>query len=370
MRILFVDDKDDYIDLFKTAVKDWNKANPQRTFDPVVLNNADDAFEALKLQRFDCALLDLKFQNGNPGQQLAGNQLALTGLNEIGMPVGILSGNPEDRSEELKKQPLARAFVKKAEACDAALAWFGELWDMMEVLSAARKNIRKSGAEIFAGRIWPRWKNYKDLSAVGIPLERIITRQYAAHIAELMGIDGKDNPDWHPQENYIFPALLDHRAHTGDLFRLEDGQIWVVLTPQCDMANRSVDDVLLAHCNPDLVAGWDEKLKLLNEALATTEGPSNNLSGWFRDRVNQKLDASVHFLPPLEDRPMMVNFKKLRLVPLADLTGKLDTDRVASVAPAFLANLTQRFAAYMARPGQPNIGVKHFGAAKVLAPAK
>jgi hypothetical protein len=61
----------------------------------------------------------------------------------------------------------------------------------------------------------------------------------------------------------------------------------------------------------------------------------------------------------------MVNFKRLLLEPMAKLNALLNTDRLASVAPPFLSNLTQRFAAYIARPGQPNIGVEHFVAPAV-----
>jgi hypothetical protein len=57
---------------------------------------------------------------------------------------------------------------------------------------------------------------------------------------------------------------------------------------------------------------------------------------------------------------MMVNFKRLMTRPLVELTGLLEKDRIASVAPPFLANLTQRFGNYMSRFGQPNIDIRHF----------
>ena len=361
MRILFVDDEPKWVVSFKDAIQEWNEDNPERQFQAVVLETAGAAAQALETSRFDCALLDLKFKNeGSPGHQLSGSDLALRGLRDYGIPVGILSGNPEDRDVELQENGLIQAFAKNGDACTEALAWFGGLWDMMRTLEVARRAIRKSGAEIFTQRIWPRWQGYEEIGASGIPLDQIVTRQYAGHIAELMGVDGAGNPDWHPLENYINPALLAHRAHTGDIFRI-DGHLWVVLTPQCDMANNSVESVLLAQCDPDLVEGWQDKLNKLKAALNGPDGPSGSLLGWFRDRVNQNIDAAVHFLPPLDDhRPMMVSFKRLRLIPRLELHEMLDEKRVASIAPPFLPNLTQRFAAYMARPGQPNIAVRHF----------
>jgi hypothetical protein len=54
---------------------------------------------------------------------------------------------------------------------------------------------------------------------------------------------------------------------------------------------------------------------------------------------------------------MVVEFKTLRTVPSNDLDlGK----RIASIAPAFVPNLVQRFGAYVSRTGQPNIEVSHF----------
>lgn len=360
MELLFVDDDEAWADLFKDAVDDWNDRTPERQFRLTVLADPGRAADALGSGRFDCVLLDLQLPDAeDPGHQLSGNDLALATFREIGMPMAILSGFPEDRAVELREEPLVRAFRKQADVCDEVMEWFGGQWEMMDALAVARSAIHRAGAQIFARRIWPRWQQYRGLSAAGAPLGKIVTRQYATHIAELMGIDGADNPDWHPLESYINPALLDHRAHTGDLFRLDD-QIWVVLTPQCDMANANVENVLLAHCDPDLLPDWDEKLARLGQPQ-----PPDKVSRYFRDLVNQKVDPSRHFLAPLEDRPLMVNFKRLRLEPMAKLNALLNTDRLASVAPPFLSNLTQRFAAYIARPGQPNIGVEHFVAPAV-----
>jgi CheY-like chemotaxis protein len=366
LKILFVDDDPLQHDLFRDAVDDWNEKNAPKVFVPILIDNVTDAVLALEDRRFDCALFDLKLPAAEgPGKLLTGNELARTGLDELGVPVGIISGFPGDLSVELAGRKLVRTFVKAAGASAEAMNWFGELWDMMEVLSATRRRIRRSGAEIFARRIWPRWGTYRDLAIVGEDgLERIITRQYAGHIAELFGTDTPENPEWHPIEAYIHPALQDNRAHTGDIFQ-KDGQFWIVLSPPCDMAVGSIDDVLLAYCDKNLLENWNAKVEALRIAIAAGE-VSKGLKGFFSSLINQNVEASKHFLPPLEGAPLMVNFKKLTTRPLAELNATLE-DRVASVSAPFLINLTQRFGAYISRTGQPNIDIHHFAKTPAVA---
>jgi hypothetical protein len=81
---------------------------------------------------------------------------------------------------------------------------------------------------------------------------------------------------------------------------------------------------------------------------------------YFRKLITQNIEVSQHFLPPLQaGPPLMVQFTELTTRPLTELNGRLG-DRKASVAPAFLPNLIQRFGAYMSRTGQPNIAARHF----------
>lgn len=359
MRILFVDDEPKWVSLIEDAVKDWNAAHPERPFELTVLDDAAKASQALTPNAFDGALLDLKLPRGDKPNPVNGSDLALETLARVGIPVGILSGNPDDRAEELKSEPLVRSFVKKADICDEIIAWFGGQWPMMSSLRHARETLHQRGIEVFRNRIWPRWEKFGGMSALGAPLDRIITRQFASHIAELMGIDGSDNPDWHPLENYVNPALLDHRPHTGDLYRLDGGDLWIILTPQCDMANATVTEVLMAKVGEGGIPDWDAQLVKL-----AADPTNEKVVRWFSKFVRQNIEPSCHFLAPLEDQPLLVDFRALRMVPMALLHKLLDSDRVASVAPPFLSNLTQRFGAYMARPGQPNIDVGHFAPAR------
>jgi len=244
-------------------------------------------------------------------------------------------------------------------AFSQALNWFADRWDMLEVLSAAREQMEKSGAEVFSERIWPRWASYRNLNTPdGELLKKIVTRQYASHVAELLGTDHPDNPSWHPVENYIYPNLIGSRPHTGDIFEL-DGKLWVLVTPQCDMATGTARTVLLVACERNSLADWDRHVAALTD-VNVSRAAADQRDKFFRGLVNQST-PSKHFLPPLEgEGPLMVNFKELMVVTADGLRDNL-AQRRGSIAPVFLSNLIQRFGAYMSRPGQPNIEPAYFG---------
>ena len=135
----------------------------------------------------------------------------------------------------------------------------------------------------------------------------------------------------------------------------------MVLTPPCDIAAGKVSSVILAHCDDQLPAGWEEKVGALTEALSRGEVPKKTRE-FFTGLVNQNTENSKHFLPPLDGRPMMVNFKTLIAIQYEELMAIRD-GRVATIAAPFLPNLTQRFGAYFSRVGQPNIDTNLFATA-------
>jgi CheY-like chemotaxis protein len=363
MQVLFVEDDDTQVQLFQDAIGDWNGAHPGQQVAIVRAADVAAARDMLSFRRIDAALFDLRLPpaKGEKGAARSGNDLAQTSLKEVGVPIGIISGNPADLDQSLKDLPLVQVFDKGDDNIYARVtAWLGEKWTMMTVLRSTRRQIQASGADIFLKRLWPRWETYTGLTGADEDeLTQIVTRQYVGHVAEKLGLDGNGNASWHPYEAYIHPALLEDRAHTGDIFRL-DGALAVILTPACDMATQKADIVLLAGIDEASQPEWNTKVAELTQA-----GLSNNVKEkrdkFFARLVNQNVDVSEHFLPPLSNGPpLMVRFKNVQTRPLEWLNAHLDL-RQASIAPAFLPNLVQRFGAWISRTGQPNIEVSHFG---------
>lgn len=361
--ILFVEDDAAQQDMFETAVKDWNVAHREsdREFMFTLAETVEQGRDALGRLRCDAALFDLRLKSEAGGRtEPMGNELARAALNERGIPVAIISANTGQLEDDVRRAGAVEVFDKNDPGdggtyYDRALAWLGGQWDMMEVLAAARRSMEASAAEIFLLRLWPRWRSFAELEIADRgELERIVTRQYVCHLADLMGLDDPDNVSWHPFENYVSPALMSGRAHTGDIFRFE-GVLWVVLTPQCDMATRKVENAVLARCDLG-IAKWAENVAALR--AAASKNSIENSTKFLTRFINQNLEPSKHFLPPLpgEAEPLLVNFAHIETRRLADLNASLE-QRVASIATPFLSNIVQRFGAYLSRTGQPNIDV-------------
>lgn len=363
--ILFVEDDEKIIDLMEIAVEKWNAAHSDegRQFILEICKTADNARAALGRTRYDAALFDLRLPGETTGRttEPLGNELAFYALEQLGIPVAIMSGNPGDLDNRLMQSPTVSLFFKgDKEAYTNAMEWFGGWWEMMAIIAGSRQKIQASSAEIFVKRLWPQWKSFASIQLAGgghTSLMDIVTRQYVSHVAESLGLDGPDNVKWHPFESYVIPSLWSHRAHTGDIFDF-DGVLSIVLTPQCDMANGNVANVLLAKCLHG-EKEWAQRVENLKNA--DTEPKVEKAGKYFRKMVNQQLGASQHFLPPLpgEGEPLMVDFSEVTVLPFDQVTNQL-SNRVASVSAPFLSNLTQRFGAYVSRVGQPNIDMMYF----------
>jgi CheY-like chemotaxis protein len=366
--ILFVEDEVTQLDMFESAVGDWNGKNEgvgkAFTFD--VARTVEEAYSALTRLRCDAALFDLRVTSEADGgkSEPRGNELARQALKERGIPVAIISANTGELDDDVRTAGAVAVFDKndphgdEGNYYDRALAWLGSQWDMMDVLGQARRAMDASAADIFLLRLWPRWKMFAELeTADREELVSIVTRQYVSHMADMLGLDDPANVSWHPFENYVSPALMSARAHTGDIFEFE-GTLWVVLTPQCDMATQKVDNAILAKCVPG-ITDWPEMVDVY-KAQASAKSIERSTK-FFMRLVNQNVEPSRHFLPALPGKvePILVHFSSVMTMPLGDLNGALE-HRVASIASPFLSNIVQRFGAYVSRTGQPNIDIARF----------
>jgi CheY-like chemotaxis protein len=363
--ILFVDDEEEQRDFFKSAVDDWNKSNAARgrAFGYKFGETVEEARDLLKRVRFDGALFDLRVRrkNGAGRAEPAGNELAMIALKEHGIPIAIMSADATVLDPTLKSIETISVFDKNAarnhigNGYDQSIDWFARQWEMMEVLGNSRRVMERSAADIFLQRLWPRWKILADLAGTDRDeLIKIVTRQYVSHVADYLGLDNPDNASWHPFENYVSPALMSDRAHTGDIFEIE-GELFVVLTPQCDMATKKVKNVIVAKCVPG-IDKWHDTVRALR--AADSNNKRKDPTKFLQSFVNQNIEASKHFLPPLpgRDEPLLVHFSSVDAMPLVDLNERLES-RIASISSPFLANIVQRFGAYISRTGQPNIDV-------------
>lgn len=363
MYILFVEDNERMIDSFETTIQEWNDANNAsgKKFKTKVARTSDEAILFLDDIRFDAVVVDLRLPKVPDGQEDAshGNELAHSTICNRGVPIVIVSGNVAELSPELVEMDTVKC-LSKGKGYVPAVDWLSEQWDMMHTLKLARRELESASAAVFAKRLWPQWCDIAKLNSANTEdLYKIVSRQYAGHISDYFGTSSEENADWHPYENYVIPSMIEDRAHTGDLFKIDD-DVWIVLSPQCDMANRMIGSALLARCETAENQAWSQDISLIKNEGAKQKSKEKAVER-IRQTVNQNISKKKHFLPPLPGTtdPIFVDFSNLQTMEVAYLDSILG-DRMATVSSPFLGNLIQRFGAFMTRTGQPDLAVEHF----------
>ncbi len=358
LRILLVEDDEAQIDSFNDAVSAWNMENAgnERKFIYQVARNAAEAKDFIEGSRIDCALVDIRIpeRKDEKPRHANGNHIIKTLLLERGLPIGVISANMSELEAEIAGKEHVRQFDKgDVNTAEKAVSWLAENWSMMEVLDLVRHKMERAAAEIFGKRLWPQWNSLP----VTDPKQtaEIVARQYTSHLVDKLGLEHPENIEWHPYEAYVSPSFHETRAHTGDIFELEEGQLWIVVSPQCDMATQKVPNAILCICEPG-IDGWDGQMKKAQDT--EPEDKRKKALDWIRKKTNQEMPVSKHFLPPLPGSfdPLIINFATLVSIPLVELNKPEHLKkRKASVSSPFLANVVQRFGAYISRTGQPNI---------------
>ena len=177
-------------------------------------------------------------------------------------------------------------------------------------------------------------------------LAGVITRQVVAHLAEELSLPPNHH---HPEEFFFVPPLSATQLGTGDLTRWK-GDVYVVVTPRCNMARDKYPKFLmLGHCKP-MVDEWKSLRKRFGKP-ETEDSATKEL----RNLASQGHAIATHFLPPCgDDGPWLVQFKDIMTISSSE-AGDLLAGRFASIAPQFVPNLVQRYAAYLGRIGQPDL---------------
>jgi len=380
-RILFVDDEDQFrkqaSELFD-AYKDEFITTDGGDLQLIPYERPSQAFEELEKQLFDLIILDVKQNQTDDDEEneQAGRQAFEAIRNSRFIPVIFYTGLP-DLVRDLES-PTVR-IVEKTEG-------------LIKVIEEA-KNIFQSGIpainrgmirlleEVQKNYLWTFCEDYSELHGGELPdvstLSYLLARRLSAFVSGVEGItrlvenvkelgfdvevDGIERRV-NPLRCYIMPSLAQ-TPRTGDVYTNitnEKPQYWIVLSPTCDLVNRKINQVLLAHCqlleNQREYIDWrdahlsskktDKKLKTLQALLY------NN-----RDKQHGLRDASF-FLPAALNLPnLVVDFRNLTTLSIENLDPfKQDKyKRIASLDSPFAESLLSRFIQFSGRIGTPDL---------------
>lgn len=343
-KLLIVEDDTGVQEAWKETVERFNRRREVALqFEPVIVGTADDAEAVLTSQNVDCIITDLHLSNRN--QPLGGEVVVSEARKIAGAPIAIMSGYLQEYDLPDGEKTPVRKFDKETSQFNAILEWFCELKQLVVVSSLARKRLQEVYADLFHRALWKNWRTgILDGSSIDAKVRHLVTL-----ISEEMTAGSAANLLW-PEEFYVRPALHS-KLLTGDLLKLDE-DVFVVVTPPCDLVNtENPESILLARC--EAYANFNSEVLEKLDADKTL--------GRMRQYLNQdRVPPSLHFLPRYAELgPWFASFKKLKCLNRADLgeeeRAKLLLSRFASVSPLFVPNLTHRFAAYLGRPGQPDI---------------
>lgn len=346
--ILIVEDDEVTRDSWQRDIQDFNR-DPEAPFKfrSTFATTKREALQVLARTRVDCAVIDLRLPDGNDetgaGQPL-GNDVLQVLLEEVGIPAVVYSGYDGEASEAVRASNI-RVLLKQGGVPAQILNAFATQAGLMAAMEATRSRIAKETARLFNQSIWRRWEARWSTEQNRGMISDIIARQTASHIADALA---QPPVNHHPDEFYIVPALFADRLDTGDILDM-DGQVHVVLTPRCNMANKPPSHLMLAVCNT--FQDWVQWKADLNGSSKQRYKADREL----RSHATQGHGIATHFLPPLDGKgPWLVDFQEVRAIKSENLLALLPK-RFASIAPHFVPNLVQRYSSYLGRIGQPDI---------------
>lgn len=357
-----VEDEPGHLETWDREIRYYNEEDLPVKFEVVFASSQEEAEEALRARYIHCASVDLRMPVGGvssgPSSAEVGNAILRYITTEVGIPTVVYSAAPED-AEDFIGRTRIRLITKGAgeDPLREAVDWLASHAPLIDAMEKSHMKMRAVSAGLFSDYLWPRWSDaWRSRSDVDFDLNRIVARHLAVHIAEVADLElGK----YHPEEVYIKPSIGGGGLSTGDI--IKQGESYsVVVTPRCNLSNGShPKNIILAPCVPipdveSMIARWDPSAE---------NGKALKLLSKFANQNHQGA-LGTHFLPPCgEAGPWLIEFRDCSSVGEDKIPSLLEA-RIASISPAFLPNLVQRYAAYIGRIGQPELNVEAL--AKVL----
>ena len=348
LRVLLVEDVQSNIDLWEFTVNLFNTdvGSHGFTIDTTVVKSAADALDKLDSRRLDAAVVDLRLHDGGVpiGHDEDGNFVVKRILETRPLGVLIFTGQAGDVAPFECSQVRT---MDRGDGLQPVLEWLENQSKLLFHLRAVMDIFDAQTANIFFKSIWPRWQHWTASADNEVDLTKQVARHVIAHAHDSMLYAAGDKV--HPEETYFVPPIKS-RLDTGDLINL-DGEVWIVVTPRCDMAHEdNVKSIVLSRC-VDISEKWNQLCG------SNSNGSKKAISKLVHHDASQK----KHFLPRLSDQrggergPWLAQFHDLKIVDAMVARTELPDKRFASLAPEFIPSLTERFGSCFSRIGTPDL---------------
>lgn len=361
IRLFVLEDDKKQAKLYQDAIDEFSKTKNIKII-AEFSDNLEDALEKLKTDVFDAAIIDLKL--GGTDTEGKGNKAIREIMEKLRFPVFVMTGFMDELDDDLREENV---FYKTYRNTDKNVSELLE--EIRGLYNTGITNILGKKGKIDSALQEIFWKHIAGnmdywRSEIKTPpeCEKILLRYILAYLAGYLEMDeAGEFLRYNPAEFYIIPPIRKY-VFTGDILKKkDDGKLFIVLTPACDLAQGKAKDITLSFIESKDMEFVTQQKRILTATLpadVTDEQKKkrDEAHNLLEKLLKNSLHSKYHFLPPtVQFCGGFINFQKITTMQLSGIDT--DFERIASVTEKFAKEIVARFSHYYARQGQPDLDI-------------
>lgn len=336
-KLLVVEDNQQDLDTVLDTLARYSDQH-SRKFEVISLKTISEALDTID-NSFDGAIIDMKL-----GDDPNGGNTVMESLvdKNIRVPISVVTGTPSAVNSNIAQVDV---YTKGSFQYDTI---FDQFWGVhnsgLTRVMGTRGKIEDLLNQVYHKNLLPQKQSWISNGAKdAIKSESALLRHTLNHLIDI--IDDY-HEDCFPEEFYITPPA-NMALRTGGVYnKIESGEVYVVVSPACDLAVRRNGEFNTCHIQLVKVESHDEALQ-----GKTGDAATNRLRNLKRNNSGQY----YHYLPRTNffDGGFL-NFRKLISVPKGTFKETFGQP-LHQITRPFMKDIIARFSSYYARQGQPDI---------------
>lgn len=349
LKILFVDDDPKYNRVYTRGVKDFNKTS-ELIVQPEIINDYEIGLNAIENGDYDGAILDLKLSKTDKSKN--GDVLARKIREGLCFPVRIYTAFPDLEEDPDKQNEFYKVYQRTDIKVKDVVKEIADIYRTgITGILGKRGIINNYLANIFWKHLSDSFNSWVKEAESSNDVEKILLRHILSHLQAYLDKDGAGGFDeYYPEETYIMSPINDN-IHTGLILkRKADSQLFIVLTPFCDLAQGKADKIILAKIENKNMS-YVKTLKRRRDNGDTPE-KKKTAKEKLEKLLHNNLLLKYHCLPEVNGIGGFIDFQKINSYKKSEIDRLFQP--VATVTDKFCKDIVARFSTYYSRQGQPN----------------
>lgn len=341
MKLLLVEDLDDNIKLFRDTIDRYSRQhNIAITYE--IAKSASEASKTLN-HSFDGAIIDLKLEQDEDG----GNKVVREIQEAYRIPIAVHTGTPTNLS--INPSPLL--FLNERDSgYDPVFDYLYEIFNTgLTQILGGRGVFEKSLTRLFWNHIPEAIQHFIECAEASESKQIQLLRYSLSHLTEIL--EEPQNVHSNTAETYIYPPIKELVVEGGIVNEKTTDNIYIVLTPACDIANQKADFIQMVSVSAITVELENVGFPLSEQNRSRSR--SDKLEGKISSFVENK-NSRYHYLPKFGaiQKDSIADFQNIKSVPLVVFNEEYELK--GSIAGIFYKDLVSRFSSNYARQGSPD----------------